>query len=77
MLRGSGGTADDGASAGGACRGQRARARRRPEGRPDFGTPSTDMSIPAVAARSGDYPEVDVAIVMESTYPYLATSTSG
>ena len=39
--------------------------------RPDFGTPSTDMSIPAVAARRGDYPEVDVAIVMESTYPCL------
>lgn len=44
--------------------------------RPDFGTPSTDMSIPAVAARSGDYPDVDVAIVMESTYPYLKGGVS-
>lgn len=39
-------------------------------GRPD------SLEIPAVAARAADYPEVDVAIVMESTYPYLKGGVS-
>lgn len=37
----------------------------------------TPLQVPAaVAARSGDYPDVDVAIVMESTYPFLKGGVS-